>query len=377
MVQSASKALISTLLYNIHATSHNEAAWHDTLYHLGALLNSQWTTVAWHHFLSGHGGILYQAPDDPDLREAYAQHATRNPWFLSSEEYITGKVLRGTDLLGTTALKHTDFYRKLLQPHKLMHRLCGVAARRGELVYYISVHRCENQADFTNEDKAEFSGILAHLCLAMENSWKQRETSDFGRALAEVIQQTTVATFLTDAHSHILFQNRAANLLLEQDSGLIAPQNYLSATSETDNIALHKTIRTIAARAHTSEPCSPRVLSVNSSRDTRPIVLSIYPAGRTFAAQHGDWCDVVAISARNQRCRHEYCSFAQQFNFTPAQKRLSSLLFTGHSLASAAQILHVSDNTVRSHLKQIFQKTDTHSQMELVHLHSRVCVDID
>jgi len=53
------------------------------------------------------------------------------------------------------------------------------------------------------------------------------------------------------------------------------------------------------------------------------------------------------------------------------------LLFTGHSLAGAARLLHVSDNTVRSHLKQIFQKTDTHSQMELVHLHSRICIDID
>jgi DNA-binding CsgD family transcriptional regulator len=35
--------------------------------------------------------------------------------------------------------------------------------------------------------------------------------------------------------------------------------------------------------------------------------------------------------------------------------------------------LNLSENTVRSHLKQIFQKTDTHGQMELVHLHARVC----
>ena len=43
------------------------------------------------------------------------------------------------------------------------------------------------------------------------------------------------------------------------------------------------------------------------------------------------------------------------------------------ALAAIAGTLNVSENTVRSHLKQIFQKTDTHGQMELVHLHARIC----
>tara|TARA_A100000171_G_C2133517_1_gene148348 strand:- start:1268 stop:2404 length:1137 start_codon:yes stop_codon:yes gene_type:complete len=375
--QSKCKAHISALLYNIHAASHNEAAWSETLYHLRHVLDSRWTTIAWHHLGNGHGQLLYQAPDDLDLHDTYAQHAPRNPWFLSSEAYRPGTVLRGTDLLSTTELKRTDFYRALMQPHKLLHRLCGVAARRGELIYYLAVHRSEDQEDFTANDLTTLSDVLAHLCLALENGWKHRESHDFGCALTEVIQQTTVATFLTDANSHILFHNRTANVLLEQNSGLIAPQNCLGAIAETDNSALHKSIRAIAGHIRIGEPCPPHLLSVNCGTNARPTVLSIYPAGRSFSAERGDWNELVAISARNQHCRHEYCSFARQFSFTPAQQRLSSLLFTGHSLAGAARLLHVSDNTVRSHLKQIFQKTDTHSQMELVHLHSRICIDID
>jgi DNA-binding CsgD family transcriptional regulator len=53
------------------------------------------------------------------------------------------------------------------------------------------------------------------------------------------------------------------------------------------------------------------------------------------------------------------------------------MIITGHSLAETARKLHVSDNTVRSHLKQIFQKTNTHGQMELVHLHARTCASGD
>ncbi len=68
------------------------------------------------------------------------------------------------------------------------------------------------------------------------------------------------------------------------------------------------------------------------------------------------------------------CVFARRYELTTAQSRVSSLVFSGESLAQAAQTLCVSENTVRSHLRQIFQKTDTHGQMELVHLHARFCI---
>jgi hypothetical protein len=42
------------------------------------------------------------------------------------------------------------------------------------------------------------------------------------------------------------------------------------------------------------------------------------------------------------------------------------LVFAGQPLSTIAHSLNVSRNTVRSHLKQIFHKTDTHGQMDLV-----------
>lgn len=373
---SGDQARISALLYSIHSTSNDDSAWDDTLRQLRDWLDSRWTTVAQHDVLTGRGEILYDAPDDPELRRPFAEHAPRNPWFLSSEEYSAGTVLHGTDLLGTRELKRTDFYKRLMQPHGLLHRLCGVAARRGDLIYYIAAHRREDQPDFTLNERAGLKDVLAHLSLAIENGWKQRECHDFGLALTEVIEQTAVATFLTDAEQQIFFKNRAAGLLLEQDSGLIAPRNRLSSISEVDNLALQEAVRSVAAQARSGESRSPRVLSLSTSAGKHPTVISVYPAGHSFTAARGEWCDLVAVSARNQHSHHEHCSFAWHFNFTPAQARLSSLLFTGHNLADAACILHVSENTVRSHLKQIFQKTETHSQMELIHLHSRICVDI-
>ena len=98
-------------------------------------------------------------------------------------------------------------------------------------------------------------------------------------------------------------------------------------------------------------------------------------AGQVFLRQAGVRRGLVMVTVRGGRARHDpaSCVFARQYEFTTAQAKVSALVLAGQPLSRVAQSLNVSENTVRSHLKQIFQKTETHGQMELVHLHARVC----
>ncbi|WP_174285305.1 helix-turn-helix transcriptional regulator [Sphingomonas bacterium] len=57
---------------------------------------------------------------------------------------------------------------------------------------------------------------------------------------------------------------------------------------------------------------------------------------------------------------------AQAFDLTSAETKLANLLVNGGGLRVAAEKLGVSISTVRTHLKAIFGKTNTHSQAELV-----------
>ena len=53
---------------------------------------------------------------------------------------------------------------------------------------------------------------------------------------------------------------------------------------------------------------------------------------------------------------------------TPAEARLARLLVQGASLAAAQRDLGLRRETVRTRLKTIFEKTNTHRQSELVTL---------
>lgn len=69
------------------------------------------------------------------------------------------------------------------------------------------------------------------------------------------------------------------------------------------------------------------------------------------------------------------CPFARQFELILSQSKVSAMVFAGNALPVFARTLRVSENTVRSHLKQILQKTNTHREIELVHLRACICVN--
>ncbi|WP_282121220.1 helix-turn-helix transcriptional regulator [Ruegeria atlantica] len=58
----------------------------------------------------------------------------------------------------------------------------------------------------------------------------------------------------------------------------------------------------------------------------------------------------------------------EHFGLTPSEATLAKALTEGESLKEASSRLEISIWTARSHLRSIFQKTDTHRQAELVSL---------
>jgi DNA-binding CsgD family transcriptional regulator len=147
------------------------------------------------------------------------------------------------------------------------------------------------------------------------------------------------------------------------------------AASTADQRLLRETIARVARDDAALPGVAPSVLTLASAPPAPPVVAVVRPAGQVFTRQVGSRRGLVMITIRGGHVAHDAssCVFAQQYELTAAQSKVSALVFAGQSLAMISQTLNLSENTVRSHLKQIFQKTGTHGQMELVHLHARVC----
>jgi DNA-binding CsgD family transcriptional regulator len=60
------------------------------------------------------------------------------------------------------------------------------------------------------------------------------------------------------------------------------------------------------------------------------------------------------------------------FGLCASEARLTSLLAGGASIENAAESLGIAVNTARNQIKRVFEKTDTHSQGQLISLVSQL-----
>jgi DNA-binding CsgD family transcriptional regulator len=257
--------------------------------------------------------------------------------------------------------------------------MSGVAVRRGQLIYYLSLHRGEDQAAFGEREKSSLRAVLAHVSLALENHWRLRQASDLATVMTGIVDRYPHLSILVDADGRVVHCSRSATALSVPSAGLCIEDGRLAAATPVDRTALREAIRDVAEGAARDAPDRTRAVTLSVPGAQRPTVVSIYAAGKVFQAETGGVAEIVLVTARNPHVEHDIhtCSFVKQFGLSPAQARVSVMIIAGHSLVDTARRLHVSENTARSHLKQIFQKTNTHGQMELVHLHTRNCADHD
>ncbi len=159
-----------------------------------------------------------------------------------------------------------------------------------------------------------------------------------------------------------MFGNEAAETSLAKADCLLVESRRLAARRHADTTTLHRLI---------ADATQKRIGgSLVIGREGRPsLILSVTPLGakrdRYNDARAGA---VVLIRDLERATKPSLTSFARHFGLTPAQTALAQEMIKADGVAAAAKRLGISYATARTHLVQIFQKTGTRRQSELVRL---------
>jgi DNA-binding CsgD family transcriptional regulator/PAS domain-containing protein len=366
---------MAALVHAIHAAGGSELGWPAVMEQLRASLGARVVTLGSHEFATGCGAALFEAPDDTGFGKAFAAFAARNPWFLSSGDYVAGRVITGEELINNNDLQRSDFYRGFLRPRDLLHHIVGVVAQREGRAFLLSAYRSETQGPFGARERSDLLFLLGHVTLSMESHWRWQESDELARALLRLLDHDSSPVILVTAGAEPIYRNPAADDLLGRRVGLCLDGTRLTAASPADQRMLREAIVTVAQGDVHGGAAPPRVVTLACAPPAPPVVAVVRAAGQVFMREAGTRRSLALITIRGGHARHDpaICPFARQYELTAAQAKVSALVFDGQSLATIARSLKVSENTVRSHLKQIYQKTNTHGQMDLVHLHARMC----
>ncbi len=278
---------VASLLHAIHVAGTDAGLWPRVLERFRGTLNARVVLLAHHEFGSGAHATIHVSPSHGAFREEIAAYGARIPWFLSSDEYPPGRVMTGDALVGARDIRRTDFYRGFLQPHGLLHMLCGVVDHSATGVHLLLAYRAENQRPFGSSDCAELKILLQHVTLSLKNQWRLQEADDLSRALTTLVDHDINPTMLVDADGSIVYSNPAARQLLDAAIGLRSGSGALRAVTETDQRFLRNAINEAARRDRCGTSDESSVLNLSGAPGAPSLVLVLRPAGCLYKREMG------------------------------------------------------------------------------------------
>lgn len=103
----------------------------------------------------------------------------------------------------------------------------------------------------------------------------------------------------------------------------------------------------------------------------RPLVLTVLPVDGAARTPFLGARVLLTLTDLDAEAKPDSLVIAHAFGLSPAETRVAMLIGSGTSPAEAADELGIGRETARSQLKNVFAKTGTHRQAELVALLAR------
>lgn len=381
-------ARFSRTVEAIHAAALQPHAWPQALQSIAALHRAPQALVATPTTHPDDGGfVMAHAIGESFAQEWATRYLPHDVWTAQARRLgllHEGSVVLGEELVPDAELVQSHFYREFLV-HQGIRRLCsGVVfsgRRPGLPLTSCSVFRGSEGAAFTEVDRQLHALLTRHLSLALGAALRLRD-GEFRLATSlQALDRLHSAVLLLGQRGNVLFGNRNALALLAQGPGqalrlragnsITDALGWLQAGSASEQAALEVELRAALARDPVGAAHCAHGLTLHCPGTQADLLLHAVP----LAEQGGElWCRglqpgaLVFITDRQAVPVLDPVLLRRLYGISAAECRVAQELLHGQTLQATALHLHLGDNTVKTHLQQLFEKTSTRRQPQLMRL---------
>jgi DNA-binding CsgD family transcriptional regulator len=174
---------------------------------------------------------------------------------------------------------------------------------------------------------------------------------------------------LADASGRVVLANAAAKAMLDARDGIFLCDGRLAVAGGPD--ALQKLVASCAGRSvGTGGPGGE--LKVPRDLPRSPLHVTVAPPRSDTRLPDVPWIGfgspvaIVTVTDRDLDRRRRQMNLRRRFDLTSTEAALAAEILRGDGRKAAARRCGISDATAKTHLTNIFEKTGTHRQAELV-----------
>jgi len=366
-LEGISASQLSDLIGAIYDCALDPERWSATCRKIANLCESTAGGICVHDLKQGQNDQLFVFGYPPAFLEKLGSQFAESPMAVADIVSNVGDV----SALSTDRQQMLEgrFYREVLEPFGLTDMIWFPALRTGGRMASLHASRSGQRPHYQLHDVRLFKLLSPHVCRALAIS----DVLDIRALRSEMLEKTLDAlatgVFLMARDGHVVYMNAAAERQIKAGHSIRLVHDRLSPIDPAARAALSKNIETATrdgAELHGREHCVAVPDGIGGG-----YVATLLPIGNgqrsgvlaPFAASVAVFMqDPVQVPLTPGE------AFARLHGLTGGELRVLLALSQGLGGIETADMLGVSESTVRTHLQRIFSKTGTSRQAELLSL---------
>lgn len=360
----------SSLIEQIYDSTIDHDLWPSTLDRIGQLAGGEITMLFVFDLQKRiiHRQLSTAFPALDAYIGYYSLIDPRNSFGLAQAQ---GATFVDASFITPAGIGRSEFYQDYLLPNGMGHVGAHVIERRADMLIGLAIQRPFRAQPFALPELDVLQSLAPHLgrALRLQLTLERRAGHVPPWSLA-MLDSLRWPVFLLDGDGRLYLANTQASQALSKADGFRCAHGQLSGEHPWDTHLLQRAI----TRALAGEGSRLRVQRGNGQPD---YVVSVTPLAHAAHGKLNDEAPRVAIHALDPTIPTAGVEpvLAASFGLSPAEARLAAALLDGDPLPAVAQRLGISPHTARTQLEQLFAKTETKRQSQLIGL-LRSCISL-
>lgn len=293
----------------------------------------------------------------------FSTFARENP--IQYRSMIAGKVYRLEDFIASGCLNDSTLYRDHLRPEGLGTVEVVKIGRHDGPQAYLAWLREADRGGLDDLERAWLCAILPHAERAVTIFSRFRLNQRLPELLAKMFDRLSFGALAISRSGRLVFINALAERLIGQSEALSIRQDHLVFRDPAQG----RLVEQLASHPSMIDALQmqERVLNLGDDRSKIAALLAPIDIRDVFDTAMPASLMIYLHDLR-RTARASAALVGKLFGLAPAEARLAILLGEGLTLRAAAARMGITENSVRSYCKNIFQKAGLSRQTDIVRL---------
>ena len=360
-----------TVIQAIYDAAVDESHWPNALKELSDYTGSQAAT-----FWVLDGSEQPRLPTftylnlDPAFIQEYLERVTPfDPWVQYLVAHPNQPIVHDGLVITEREKDHHPYFDWHGRYSDTRFRLIGQVSPAPAVQAGVALHRTRKMGKYESADIAQFGMLYPHLERALTIGFRLGSLGVMQQCTTELLDRNPAAILLLDERKRIVYANRSAEALRSNGDGIRLCADGPMLLRKQDNDRLQCLIARSLSPIESTGDSPGGVMRAQRPSGKRPYALLVVSVSRKYPAlSYLRPAVCIMIIDPESQCPLPSSRLRTAFDLTEAEARLAALLAAGEELRSAAETLGITYGTARTRLAEIFQKTETHRQGELITL---------